>query len=150
MTKRLVLLLSVVLFGIQSMAYSQTDTIRNRHKHYYYSAWYDSCYAAGNLVHGSAGIANPSTSIKAYHQYSEDTLEIIGIAVGVRSTEFVDSTRVPEYVFLMDGVADPRQYVFVDSARWDTATPKIMEIDLRWLEKIAYPTTKSKIKPRFL
>lgn len=139
MTKKIILMLSVVLFGIQSMAYSQTDTIRNRHKHYYYSAWYDSCYAAGNLVHGSAGIANPSTSIKAYHQYSEDTLEIIGIAVGVRSTEFVDSTRVPEYVFLMDGVADPRQYVFVDSARWDTATPKIMEIDLRWYEMVSVP-----------
>ena len=138
MKKNLITLLCIIL-GIQSIAYSQTDTIRNRHKHYYYSAWYDSCYAAGNLAHEPAGVANPSHYLYAHHQYSEDTLEIIGIAVGVRSTEFVDSTRVPEYVFLMDGVADPRQYVFVDSARWDTATPKIMEIDLRWYEMVPVP-----------
>lgn len=131
MKKNLITLLCI-LFGIQSVAYSQTDTIRNRHKHYYYSAWYDSCYAAGNLAHEPGGVANPSHYLYAYHQYSEDTLEIIGIAVGVRSTEFVDSTRGPEYVMLLDGVADSIQYVFLDSARWDTATPKLMELDLRW------------------
>ena len=138
MKKNLITLLCI-LFGIQSMAYSQTDTIRNRHKHYYYSAWYDSCYAAGNLAHEPAGVANSSDYLYAYHQYSEESLEVLGIAVGVRSTESTDTTRVPEYVFLVDGVADTAQYILIDSARWDTATPKIMELDLRWHKTVYVP-----------
>ena len=138
MTKRLITLLTI-LFGIQSMAYSQTDTIRNRYKHYYYSSWYDSCYAAGNYAQWPFDDVASCINLRAYYQYTESPLEIIGIAVGVRSTKFVDTTRVPEYVILVDGVADSMQYVLVDSARWDTATPKIMELDLRWYDMVWTP-----------
>ena len=137
--KKLLIALLCILCSVQSMVYSQTDTIRNRYKHYYYSSWYDSCYNAGNFAHGPADLANSSTYIYAYYQYTEEPLEILGIAVGVRSTEFVDTTRVPEYVLLVDGVDDPVQYVFIDSARWDTATPKIMELDLRWYDMVLKP-----------
>ena len=138
MKKNLITLLGIII-SIQSVAYSQTDTIRNRHRHYYYSEWYDSCYAAGNYVSGPKDYVFNSDYRRAYHQYSEETLEIIGIAVGVRSTEFVDSTRVPEYVFLVDGVPDAREYILIDSARWDTATPKIMELNLRWYRMVSEP-----------
>jgi hypothetical protein len=112
------------------------DTIRNRYKHYYYTSWYDSCYNAGNYVQGPWDELWNSTDIYAHYQYTNEPLEIIGVAVGVRSTEFVDTTRVPEYVLLVDGVADSMQYVFIDSARWDTATPKLMELNLRWYESV--------------
>ena len=139
MTKKIILMLSVVLFGIQSMAYSQTDTIRNRYKHYYYSAWYDSCYAAGNLVSTPANNYHwESNVIEARYQYTEDTLEIIGIAVGVRYADFEDTTRVPEYVLLVEGWSDSMQYAIIDSARWDTATPKIMELDYRLAHHLGY------------
>jgi hypothetical protein len=136
MTKKIILLLSVVLFGIQSMAYSQTDTIYNRHKHYHYTNWYDSCYNAGHLVNRYADAsATPSTIINAAYHYTEDSLEIIGIAVGVLSTEFEDTTRVPEYVMLIEGRGNNRQYEMVDTARWDTATPKIMGLNVKYVEQ---------------
>ena len=135
MTKKIILLLSVVLFGIQSMAYSQTDTIYNRYERYHYTNWYDSCYNAGHLVNRYADAsATPSTLIEATYHYTEDSLEIIGIAVGVLSTEFEDTTRVPEYVMLIEGWGDKRQYEMVDTARWDTATPKIMGLNVKYVE----------------
>ena len=41
------ILLSAVLCFYSIMCYCQSDTIYNRYKHYYYTTWYDSCYAAG-------------------------------------------------------------------------------------------------------
>lgn len=130
MTKRLITLLGIII-SIQSMAYSQTDTIRNRHKHYYYSAWYDSCYAAGNTISYTSPLETTCERIYAAYQYTEQPLEIIGIAVGVMNTKFQDTTRVPEYVMLVEGWSDSLQYALIDSVRWDTATPKIMGLDYR-------------------
>ena len=135
--KRLIILLIGMLCGIQSVAYSQTDTIYNRHKHYHYTSWYDSCYNAGHLVNRYADASvNPSNIIETAYHYTEDSLEIIGIAVGVLTTEFEDTTRVPEYVMLIEGRGNNRQYEMVDTARWDTATPKIMGLNVRYTESV--------------
>ena len=134
--KRLIILLIGMLCGIQSVAYSQTDTIYNRYERYHYTNWYDSCYNAGHLVNRYADASvNPSNIIEAAYHYTEDSLEIIGIAVGVLSTEFEDTTRVPEYVMLIEGRGNNRQYEMVDTARWDTATPKIMGLNVRYVEQ---------------
>ena len=136
--KRQTILLLGLLCSIQSVVYSQTDTIYNRHLNYYYTSWYDSCYAAGDIAYVN-GVWHPSSEIiDAFYQYTNEPLEIIGIAVGVRRTVFQDTTRVPEYVLLIDGVADSMQYVLIDSARWDTATPKIMMLEQRKLEVSGY------------
>ena len=136
MTKKIILLLSVVLFGIQSMAYSQTDTIYNRHYNYYYSSWYDSCYAAGanstyisDLEPGNPCIGNyvGSGTINGVYQYTSSPLEIIGIVGGLIKTDFTDTLRMPEYFMVYDDANE--EWVVVDSARWDTSEVKYMALE---------------------
>ena len=140
------LMLNMGFFTI--LAYSQTDTIYNRYKHYYYTSWYDSCYAAGvncdyagDLFPGNLCVGNYSGSnamIGVYH-YTATPLEIIGIVGGVIKTEFADSTRVPEYFMLYDNVDG--KWSFKDSARWDTAEVKYLALETQLTHLIYKPDT---------
>ena len=136
--KRITSLLLGLLCSMQSVVYSQMDTIYNRHPSYYYTSWYDGCYAEGEGAYMNGSFFSSSEKIDAFYQYTNEPMEIIGIAVGVRRTVFQDTTRVPEYVLLVDGVDDSTQYVIIDSARWDTATPKIMMLEQRKFELVGY------------
>ena len=143
MKKTLISFLAIIL-GFQTLVYSQTDTIYNRYRNYYYSSWYDSCYNAGLSCDFLGAINSPYPHMTGIYQFTEEPLEIIGIAGGVVTTEFADTTRVPEYFMLYDEI-DGR-IVLVDSARWDTATPKIMGLEtLRYETYYEYDSTTGQV-----
>ena len=131
MKKRLVSFLAIIL-GFQTLVYSQTDTIYNRYRNYYYTSWYDSCYNAGAMCDLFTTYTDPNTSMRGVYHFTNQPIEIIGIAGGVVSTEFEDTTRVPEYFLLFDDING--NITFVDSARWDTAKYKVMGV-----ETLLYP-----------
>ena len=117
-------------------SYCQTDTIYNRYKHYYYTTWYDSCYAAGKdsdyadfLEPNNPCVGNyvSSAVIQGVYHHTNTPLEIIGVVGGLIKTEFTDTTRVPEYFMVFDDVDG--EWVLVDSARWDTAEIKYMALE---------------------
>ena len=117
-------------------SYCQTDTIYNRYKHYYYTTWYDSCYAAGKdsdyadfLEPNNPCVGNyvSSAAIQGVYHHTNTPLEIIGVVGGLIKTEFTDTTRVPEYFMVFDDVDG--EWVLVDSARWDTAEIKYMALE---------------------
>ena len=137
MKKNLITLLCI-LFGIQSVVYSQTDTIYNRHPSYHYTSWCDSCIDLGNPAYLNGPLHKDATFLEAVYQYTNEPLEIIGVAVSVNKVSYQDTTRVPEYVLLLDGVDDSMQYVLIDSARWDTATRKVMNVEQRKFEVVGY------------
>ena len=130
------ILLSVVLCFYSIMVYCQTDTIYNRYKHYYYTTWYDSCYATGagcdylgDLFPGNPCVGTYASSnyIQGVYHHTNTPLEIIGVVGGLIKTEFTDTTRVPEYFMVFDDVDG--EWVLVDSARWDTAEIKYMALE---------------------
>ena len=130
------ILLSAVLCFYSIMCYCQTDTIYNRYRHYYYTTWYDSCYAvgencdyAGHLVSDNPCVGNYTGNnvIQGVYHYTNASLEIIGVVGGLIKTEFTDTTRVPEYFMVFDDVDG--EWVLVDSARWDTAEIKYMALE---------------------
>jgi len=129
-------ILGFVLCCCSVMCYSQTDTIYNRYKHYYYTTWYDSCYAAGKdsdyadfLEPNNPCVGNyvSSAVIQGVYHHTNTPLEIIGVVGGLIKTEFTDTTRVPEYFMVFDDVDG--EWVLVDSARWDTAEIKYMALE---------------------
>ena len=130
------ILLSAVLCFYSIMCYCQSDTIYNRYKHYYYTTWYDSCYAAGKdsdyadfLEPNNPCVGNyvSSAVIQGVYHHTNTPLEIIGVVGGLIKTEFTDTTRVPEYFMVFDDVDG--EWVLVDSARWDTAEIKYMALE---------------------
>lgn len=130
-------ILGFVLCCCSVMCYSQTDTIYNRYKHYYYTSWYDSCYAAGAhcnyadfLEPNNPCIGNyaPSAFIQGVYHHTNTPLEILGVVGGVIKTEFTDSTRVPEYFMVFDDISNG-EWTLIDSARWDTAEIKYMALE---------------------
>ena len=130
------ILLSAVLCFYSIMCYCQSDTIYNRYKHYYYTTWYDSCYAAGKdsdyadfLEPNNPCVGNyvSSAAIQGVYHHTNTPLEIIGVVGGLIKTEFTDTTRVPEYFMVFDDVDG--EWVLVDSARWDTAEIKYMALE---------------------
>ncbi len=135
MKKTLIGLLAIIL-GLQTLVYCQTDTIYNRYKHYYYTTWYDSCYATGagcdylgDLFPGNPCVGTYASSnyIQGVYHHTNTPLEIIGVVGGLIKTEFTDTTRVPEYFMVFDDVDG--EWVLVDSARWDTAEIKYMALE---------------------
>ena len=140
------ILLSAVLCFYSIMCYCQTDTIYNRYRHYYYTTWYDSCYAvgencdyAGHLVSDNPCVGNYTGNnvVQGVYHYTNASLEIIGVVGGVIKTEFTDTTRVPEYFMVFDDVDG--EWVLVDSARWDTAEIKYMALETQ-LTHLLYKT----------
>ena len=135
MKKQTILLLGI-LCSIQSMVYSQMDTIYNRYPSYYYSDWYDSCYNAGVAIGFSTVSAfyNNNRMLTGVYQYTEEPLEIIGVVAAFPSSrmEFRDTNREPEYYMVYDDNGE--EIVFVDSARWDTASVKIMGVNTLFLD----------------
>ena len=131
--KRTLIICLAIILGLQTTVYSQTDTIYNRYKHYHYTSWYDSCYASGSMCYlfSTLNESNDGAMRGVYH-FTNQPIEIIGIAGGVVSTEFQDATRVPEYFLLFDDING--NITFVDSARWDTARHKVMGV-----ETLLYP-----------
>ena len=122
--KRITFLLLGLLCSIQSVVYSQMDTIYNRYPSYYYTDWVDSCLEAGVRVscHYNSVIYGNMNQMRGVYHYTEEPLEIIGIvsAFPPNRMEFTDTNRGPEYYMLYEDVLG--EMVFVDSARWDTAT----------------------------
>ena len=134
--KKTIIIFLVIFLGLQTTVYSRVDTVYNRCARYYYTSWYDSCYAAGanstyisDLVPGNPCVGNYQGSgiIKGAYQYTSVPLEIIGVVGGVIKTEFTDPYRMPEYFMVYDDING--QWVLVDSARWDTAEVKYLALE---------------------
>ena len=141
---RILIICFAIILGLQTTVYSQTDTIYNRYKHYYYTSWYDSCYAAGvdcsyadDLEPGNPCIGNyvSNTAMWGVYHYTATPLQILGVAGAVIKTEFTDTTRLPEYFMVFDDVNG--EWTLIDSARWDTATIKYMALETQ-VSTIAY------------
>ena len=138
MKKTLISFLAIIL-GFQTLVYSQTDTIYNRYRNYYYTSWYDSCYAVGvdcdyigDLIPENPCVGNyvgDGNMMGVYH-HSATPLEIIGIVGGVIKTDFTDTTRVPEYFLVFDDING--EWTLIDSARWDTAEVKYMALETQY------------------
>ena len=139
---KIFLILSACFFSM--VAYSQTDTIYNRYKHYYYTSWYDSCYAAGAVcdyigdlepVNPCVGSFSGSGSMRGVYNYTATPLQIIGVVGGIIRTEYTDTTRLPEYFMVFDDING--EWTLVDSARWDTSKVKYLALETR-LIKLRY------------
>ena len=136
--KKLVLtiLLSVVWVSATAQVY---DTIHNRADNGYYHRWYDTC--ARYLSGGSVSMINlnlrnqDSTAITVISKFTPQPLTITGgiimVRMEARSYYWWQYERVkPEYLMLYQYDAKLDTMLLIDSARWDTLTPKIMELPL--------------------
>ena len=126
------------LLAMAMHAVAQTDTITNRCPYYYYTnaEWYDSswCFLNGRRAqlmpcHTSFGQA---FRVLANYHFASSPLVVYGVAAMVEDF-YVPSVnaalfRGPEYFVLYkyDPVDDT--LLFLDSVRWDTATPKIYRL----------------------
>lgn len=156
--KKILLTLTVLIFNFQ-FSFSQTaDTIVGRCPGYYYYGWYDECYRYESDTNDFTldGYSQPAyegvvnNKVVFLEQYSPGPIAIKGVAVMVainpgqdsvsgHCMPSTDSLKLPEYVFVYQGgpvipglpqLYYPRQMTLLDSARWDTAAPKVMALPL--------------------
>ncbi len=125
-----------ILACLPLLASAQTyDTIYNRAENCYYTSWYDTCecflkgqrFQSLNVVTVSA---DPN-SFAVYPAFTPTPMEVKGVMLFVlkdipRSRYYYDY-RLPEYALLYQYDAVNDSMIFIDSARWDTVTPKIMK-----------------------
>ncbi len=112
------------------------DTISSRYKDYYYPEWYDDC---PNFCTDSAHF-KPTYCQYGYgtflrENYTPRPLSVKGVAVMVVREEWnpnyppVDTVRWPQYVSIYQwDPSQPDSLLYLDSARWDTVTPKVMRL----------------------
>lgn len=134
------LLIMLAAMGTLPLSAQTYDTIDSRYDSCYYTRWYDTCrsYLNGQQAklrgYGFVDLA-------AIPHYTDSPIQVKGgVAMVVRPEDFerilfrsyttLGYPRLPEYVILYqyDEVADTM--IALDSARWDTLTPKIMKIPL--------------------
>ena len=133
----------------------QLDTIHWRYPKYYFTEYYDTCrwfhkpedYRIDTImdVHfesrGSEVTSTESVRVSAFPQHTDNPLVAKGIVFMVSNVPYapnpwnnshnviMSNEKLPEYVYLMnyDATRFPR-IVAVDSIRWDTLHPKVIEL----------------------
>lgn len=141
--KKVFLTISLAILSMVSVSAQTYDTIDSRYEKCYYTRWYDTCrcYLGGqNGKYGRATnqFTNPAELI-AFPNQTDAPIQLKGGLV----MEIIDTyesllirfdnlgfPRVPEYVFLYHYDEKTNTMETLDSARWDTVTPKIMKIPL--------------------
>ena len=139
--KKSILITMLCILGLAATAQTY-DTIYNRAANGYYYHWYDTCedfpttYSLINLSY----TPNDTSRISCVSHYTPEPMMITGGIIWVSDEMYTrpgsrygwlhDYRPYPEYIMLYQYDAWRDRMVFVDSARWDTATPKIMKLPL--------------------
>ncbi len=122
-------------------AMAQTyDTIDSRYDSCYYTRWYDTCRSYLNGQQAKLR-GFEFVDLAAIPLYTDSPIQVKGgVAMVVRPEDFqryfynsypsLGYPRLPEYVKLFQCDAGTRTMITLDSARWDTLTPKIMKMPL--------------------
>ena len=146
--KRTMIMLAMVLAGWMGMAQSY-DTIHMRSRSYYYEGWYDSCdfyQDPSNSLNWAelvpVGIEYPEQYC-GRHIKTDSPMDVKGLScmimiydelpyvIGGLRQEFhhISPNRLlAEYLYLCLLDSATMRMVVLDSVRWDTVTPKIMEL----------------------
>ena len=144
--KRIIIMLAMVLAGWMGMAQSP-DTIHMRSRSYYYEGWYDSCDfyqdPANSEYTAILGVANSEEKYVGRHIKTDSQMDVKGLScmviiydelpyeIGGLRQEFhhISPNRLlAEYLYLCLLDSATMRMVVLDSVRWDTVTPKIMEL----------------------
>ena len=146
--KRTMIMLAMVLAGWMGMAQSP-DTIHMRSRSYYYEGWYDSCdfyQDPANSLNWAELVTNGIEYPEQYcgrHIKTDSPMDVKGLScmviiydelpyeIGGLRQEFhhISPNRLlAEYLYLCLLDSATMRMVVLDSVRWDTVTPKIMEL----------------------
>ena len=144
--KRTLIMLAMVLAGWMGMAQAP-DTIHMRSRSYYYEGWYDSCDfyqdPANSAYMAELGVANSEEKYVGRHIKTDSQMDVKGLScmimiydelpyvIGGLRQEFkhISPNRLlAEYMYLCLLDSATMRMVVLDSVRWDTVTPKIMEL----------------------
>lgn len=145
----------VIALTLAAGVFGQTkETIDARYDSCFYNRWYDTCqcFLSGQAAElGCIYYSNDIPDGIIAIPYTTDTpIQIKGGVAMVLMPKDYGTTlpfpvhslgfpRVPEYVKLYHYDANTEQMVAVDSARWDTITPKTMRIPLKaTMDSFAY------------
>ena len=134
------LLIMLAAMGTLPLSAQTPDTIVSRHDSCYYTRWYDTCrtFLSGQYATiRQFGLGY----LFAIPHYTDSPIQVKGgVALVVRPEDFqrylynyhlsLGYPRLPEYVKLFQYDAGTRTMITLDSARWDTLTPKIMKMPL--------------------
>ena len=110
------------------------DTINSRYDKLYYSEWYDECPRFNSdSAEFLSTIYSCGQGVSLRENYTPRGLKVNGIAALVKVCNYfddsfwLDTTRLPEYVYAFQWTdSQTDSLILIDSARWDTVTPKVM------------------------
>lgn len=112
-------------------AMAQMPQIYHKHPRYYYSKWYtDSCPEYYNSTQCTRywfheGSFYQNSKIRVKDEFTPQPLLVKGLVALVNMHERGNAKgRLPEHLYLFQKIGDTR--VIVDSVRWDTAAPMII------------------------
>ena len=146
--KRTLIMLAMVLAGWMGMAQA-LDTIHMRSRSYYYEGWYDSCdfyQDPSNSLNWAELVTNGIEYPEQYcgrHIKTDSPMDVKGLScmimiydelpyvIGGLRQEFkhISPNRLlAEYLYLCLLDSATMRMMVLDSVRWDTVTPKIMEL----------------------
>jgi hypothetical protein len=127
-------------------AMAQTrDTICSRYDSCYYTRWYDTCrtFLDGQIatIRELNVCMNCNNEVNALPHYTSSPIQVKGGLAMVMKPEYFQQVlysehyslgfpRLPEYVILYQYDEGTDNMIALDSARWDTLTPKIMKVPL--------------------
>ena len=137
------IVVTLILIAVTVRMCGQTyDTVYNRSNELYYSEWYDTslvfldtgrpCCLFNRAISG-----NIPTRYIALSDYTPRPLRVRGLALmhtidyntmcqGWNNVRCSDTSRVPEYIRLYQGVGDTM--IRLASVRWDTAKPQVLKL----------------------
>ena len=139
--KKAMILVAMALL-LPTVLRAQTyDTIYNRAVNGYYYRWYDTCtyFQKGfcnAVLEGFSTMFRDSSCINIMSSYTPRPMRVTGgiIMVYMAPTQagisWLHEREKPEYVLLYQYDANLDSMILLDSARWDTLTPKIMKFPL--------------------
>ena len=155
--KKTLLFLNVVMiaFCVEAQIYTGLDSIPGYYDKYYYTEWYEDCPRfhsdSANFLQNHYGYG---TYLAIRENYTSHRIKVKGVAAlvariprhGIGSILYYDTVRQPEYlkVYQWSDIA-PDTLIFLDSVRWDTASPKMMclpTIDPKYTQRdrVHFPT----------
>ena len=135
------LLIMLAAMGTLPLSAQTYDTVGGyRHDSCYYTRWYDTCRTFLNGQYATIRKFGLGYLFAIPH-YTDSPIQVKGgVALVVRPEDFqrycynsylsLGYPRLPEYVKLFQYDAGTRTMITLDSARWDTLTPKIMKMPL--------------------
>ena len=137
MSKKIIIAAFLMLLAGNASAqwFDTLETIPGRYKKYYYPEWYDECpiyYTDSAKFHTSYMQIGYGDFLR--ENYTPRPLAVKGITVMAAIDSLdgalpIDTIRRPEYVYLYQWKDEgPDSLILVDSARWDTVTPKLMRL----------------------